>query len=349
MTCPLQAVITVTETRFIYLSSSRILSSSTKPVISHLTNQAPTPTSINPPTLIPILSKSPDMLLPSPVNPAPSSSLPNMPNNGQLGSDGNLWAITFSPFNNDKTCKSTQSIWADISLIRLAGFKAIRVYGTECSGLESISSATSFHGMKLIVGIFISESGVSGAKQQVTHILEWGKWDIVDLIVIGNEALFNRHTSPQELAEFIKKTKLDLRSAGYNGPCTTAEPLNIWQENSGALCDVVDLVGCNIHPFFNPEVDASHAGSFVLSQLQIVEGICPGKRGINLECGWPSAGECNGKACPGKAEQEIAVAGIRSYAGNMSVMFTYTDDYWKSPGAFKVEQSFGLIKLLTSG
>ncbi|RKF82415.1 putative beta-glucosidase btgE [Golovinomyces cichoracearum] len=284
----------------------------------------------------------------SPSAPNPSPEIPSKPHTGSLGSDNGLWAITFSPFNDDGKCKSETAVWEDVRLIRTAGFKAIRVYGTECSGIEHISSAASFHGLKLIIGIFISETGCSGAEEQVNHIIKWAKWEIVELIVIGNEALFNGHTSPDELARFINSTRTTLRSSGYNGPCTTAEPLNIWQQSSNLLCGAVDLVGCNIHPFFNPEVDASHAGPFVKDQLEIVNKICPGKYGINLECGWPSAGECNGKACPGESEQKIAVESIQSFAGNVSVMFTYTNDKWKSPGAFKVEQSFGLIKLLTS-
>ncbi|RKF65262.1 putative beta-glucosidase btgE [Erysiphe neolycopersici] len=290
----------------------------------------------------------PDLHLPSPPSPTPTAQIPELPNTDSLGSKNGMWAITFSLFNDDGKCKSVSTVWAEVNMIRAVGFKSIRVYGTECDGIENISTATSFHGMKLILGVFIGETGCSGAREQVNHIVKWGRWDLVELVVIGNEALFSGHASPGELANFITWTKTILRSAGYNGPCTTAEPLNMWEQNSGTLCDVVDVVGCNIHPFFNPEVDASHAGLFVKSQLEIVERLCPGKRGINLECGWPSAGECNGKACPGMSEQETAVSSIQTFAGNMSVMFTFSNDKWKRPGAFHVEQSFGLIRLLTS-
>ncbi|TQS37045.1 hypothetical protein Golomagni_02490 [Golovinomyces magnicellulatus] len=360
--CPPPSTVTVTETKYITLMpdpapsdpASPILEppdidagptspfNPSSPILDHSNTDTEPPSPPSPPA--PVVSN----IEISPSAPEPSPEVPSKPHTGSLGSDNGLWAITFSPFNDDGKCKSETAVWEDVRLIRTAGFKAIRVYGTECSGIEHISSAASFHGLKLIIGIFISESGCSGAAEQVTHITKWAKWEIVELIVIGNEALFNGHTSPDELARFISSTRNTLRSAGYNGPCTTAEPLNIWQQSSNVLCGAVDIVGCNIHPFFNPEVDASHAGPFVKSQLEIVNNICPGKYGINLECGWPSAGECNGKACPGESEQKIAVEGIQSFAGNVSVMFTYTNDKWKNPGPFKVEQSFGLIKLLTS-
>ncbi|KAI1006128.1 hypothetical protein K3495_g2093 [Podosphaera aphanis] len=275
----------------------------------------------------------------------PSSDAPVTSEYNTLGSNDGLWAITFSPYSDNGGCKTADSVWADVANIKLAGFKTIRVYSPDCSGLENVGSAAEFHGLKVILGIFVSETGCLGAATQVKQITDWGKWHLVELVVIGNEALFNRHSSVEELTGFISSTKSTLRSAGYGGPCTTAEPLNMWQEHSSKLCEVVDVVGCNIHPFFNAGVDANNAGPFVQSQLNIVDGICPGKRGINLECGWPSTGECNGKACPGASEQATAVSGIRTYAGNISVMFTYTNDYWKSPGLFHVEQSFGMIAL----
>ncbi|CAD6504318.1 BgTH12-06049 [Blumeria graminis f. sp. triticale] len=262
--------------------------------------------------------------------------------------DSGFWAIAYSPYRDDKGCKSAETVKDDISKIRSVGFKSIRIYGTDCSGLENVGNAAKANGLKLILGIFINDSGVSGAADQVKDILKWGQWDLVDMIVIGNEALFNKHTTPQELAGFIRSTKSSFRAAGYKGPCTTAEPLNIWESNFKTLCDVIDVVGCNIHPFFNSQVDAPKSGQFVKSQLEIVDQICPGKRGVNLECGWPSAGDCNGKACPGVSEQAKAVKSIKKYAGNSSVLFTYTDDFWKEQGEFNVEQKFGIIKFLLS-
>jgi len=197
----------------------------------------------------------------------------------------------------------------------------------------------------LILGIFITTTGCSGAQQQVTDIIAWGQWDLVELIVIGNEAVFSEYASASELATFISSCKSAFSGAGYTGPCTTTEPLNIWQENIEVFCEVVDVVGCNIHPFFNSDVTADQAGDFVASQLAIVDSLCSGKYGINLETGWPSAGTCNGVACPGADTQATAVQKISEAAGGKSVMFSFVNDYWKEPGAFGCEQSWGIIDL----
>lgn len=264
---------------------------------------------------------------------------------GQLGTSGNQWAITYSPYQNSGACKAASDVMSDIQDIASKGFSSVRVYSTDCSGLQNIGAACEAYGLKMIIGIFISDTGISGASAQVSEIVAWGKWSLVELVVIGNEAVFSGYCSAGELASFISSCKSTFSSAGYSGPCTTTEPLNIWQESVSELCSVVDVVGCNIHPFFNGDITASEAGSFVASQLAIVDGLCSGKYGVNLETGWPSFGTCNGAACPGASEQAIAVKSITEAAGGKSVMFSYVDDYWKEPGAFNCEQSWGAIQL----
>lgn len=253
--------------------------------------------------------------------------------------------MTYTPYDNSGSCKSAPEVYADIALIKLKGFTSVRVYSTDCSTLENVGGACEVSGLKMILGIFVSDTGLSGAQEQVSQITAWGKWELVELIVVGNEAVFNGYCTASELATFISSCKSTWSGAGYSGLITTTEPLGTWQESTGALCEVVDVVGCNIHPFFNPDVSCDNAGDFTKSQLDIVDGLCSGKSGINLETGWPSAGTCNGKACPGSSEQATAIAGIKSAVGGKSVMFSFTNDLWKALGAFDCEQSWGIIDL----
>jgi len=295
----------------------------------------------------------------APVYAAPSSAAPAIkavPTKettvapGKLGTGTNQWAITYTPYTEDAAglCKGEEVIKADIALIASKGFKAIRVYSTDCGALEIIPAQCEAHGLKIILGIFIDASGIDGAAEQVSAILKWKQWGLVDLVVVGNEALHSNppRCSADQLAAFITATKYSLKALGYTGPVTTAEPLNVWQANSGALCGAVDVVGLNIHPFFNADVEASGAGEFAKGQLEIAEGLCSGKDAYNLETGWPSqADRCNGKACAGKAEQAAAIKSIMGAIGGKSVMFSFGDDEWKAPGDFGCEQHWGSIDL----
>ena len=261
------------------------------------------------------------------------------------GSSGNQWGMTYTPYTDSGDCQDASTVASNIAEIAKRGFGAVRLYSTDCSTLPNVGSAAAANGLKLIVGVFISNTGISGAQDQVTQIASWAQWDLVELIVLGNEAILNGYCTASELAAFINSAKAALKAAGYTGPFTTAEPLNIWQESTAELCEVVDKVGANIHPFFNSGTIAADAGLFVASQLQIVDSLCEGKTGINLETGWPAGGQCDGLACPGPVEQAVAVAAIVLEAGARSVILSFSDDLWQAPGAFECEQTWGAIEL----
>ncbi|EHL03330.1 putative beta-glucosidase btgE [Glarea lozoyensis 74030] len=328
---------TYTQTNYVIfcpLTASSAAPAPTTPAAAPVVVSSPAPV---------VVASSPPAVVVASAPPAKSVSVVSSSTPGQLGSSGNQWAMTYTPYTKSGECKSASSVMSDIAVIKAAGFSVVRVYSTDCSGLTNIGAACEASGLRMIVGVFISSTGLGEAAEQVSDIISWGKFSLVDLIVIGNEAVFNGYCSASALASFITDAKSKFAAAGYSGQCTTTEPLNTWQANSGALCGAVDVVGCNIHPFFNADVEASGAGPFVKSQLDIVDGLCPGKTGINLETGWPSAGKCNGKACPGPEAQAVALKSIAESVGGKSVMFSYVDDPWKPAGEFGCEQHWGAV------
>ncbi|KAH0562456.1 hypothetical protein GP486_002848 [Trichoglossum hirsutum] len=276
---------------------------------------------------------------PASASPSASPSAPSSPK-PKIGASG-AWSITYSPYTNGGGCKGASDVEIDIADIASKGFASVRIYSTDCSGLENVGASCEKHGLKMIIGVFIDATGISGAEKQVTDIVAWGKWSLVEMIVIGNEAIFNGRCTATELHDFIVKCKSAFAGAGYSGQCTTTEPLNILQQHGSTLCDCVDVMGANVYAFFNSEVSSSKAGDFVKGQYDIVKGICPGKEVYIFETGWPTAGSCNGKACPGAAEQKEAISGTIAAIGDHAVLFSYTDDGWKSPGDYGVEQHFG--------
>jgi exo-beta-1,3-glucanase (GH17 family) len=232
---------------------------------------------------------------------------------------------------------------ADMAIIAQKGFSSVRVYSTDCSTLENIGSSARNNGLKLILGVWISSTGISGAQGQVSDIIAWAQWDIVELIVVGNEAVFNGYASAGDLAGFISSSAQAFKGAGYTGAVTTTEPLSVWEDSSsaGAFCSVVDVVGANLYAFFNAAVTADKAGGFIQSQIDILNGVCNGKAVYVLESGWPHAGNCNGAACPSPQNQATALLGIQSTVGAQVVFLSYEDEPWKAPGQFDVEQYWG--------
>lgn len=297
----------------------------------------------------PVFVPATQAVTPVKETPAPAAKVVETPkqvakvaSNGALGVAGDQWAITYTPFDTQGGCKSAEAVMADIKIIASKGFTTVRIYGTDkgCSGLINISAAVRACGLKMIVGVFIDASGVAGAQSQVAEIAAWAQWDIVELIVCGNEAVWGSRISAVELVAFIRSSREAFAAKGYHGMVTTTETVDVWQNNAHILCDAVDVVAFNAHPFFNPATTAAGAGAFVEGQFAIMNALCPGKaESYNMECGWPNGGECNGAACGGVEQQAIAIAGIRSAVGGKTVMFSFQNDGWKPA----IDQHWGVM------
>jgi exo-beta-1,3-glucanase (GH17 family) len=255
--------------------------------------------------------------------------------------------ITYTPYEaSNGQCKSSGQVDSDIAAIKQAGFNLVRVYSTDCSTLENVGSACKKHGLKMIVGVFVKGSGCSvntpDIKEQISQLAAWGNWDLVELLVVGNEAIMNNYCSPQQLKDLVVAVK-GACSGKYTGKVTISETLNIWQRTdvSSALCSVIDITGANIHPYFNPNVAPSDAGDFVKGQLDILSKIC-NQDVVSLETGWPVGGNNNGLALTGPDAQAVAIKSIRSKCGNKTVFFSLQNDLWKQPGPLNCEDKWGV-------
>lgn len=235
-----------------------------------------------------------------------------------------------------------------MTAIAALGFTTIRLHNHDCSILTKLASAPEIQtsSIRLILGIHIDETGLNAAVPLVDEVVAWveedkTRWHAVELVVIGEESIYNGYSSAKELAGFMAKTRRTFRDAGYTGPLTTTEPLHVLYDSAAILCPTLDILASNIHPFFNPDVTARDAGEFVKESLKVLEGICPGLRGVNLETGWPHNGISNGDAVPSRANQAVAVKSIMKEAGGRSVVLGFGDDGWMEEGEFGVEASWG--------
>lgn len=336
-----EQTVTVTETSLVYVCP--FTTQAPEPAFTTAAvkiEAAPSPAAA--PIIADVVSKIADV-----VSEVVTPTKVSKPTGGRIqSSNDEPLGITYTPYMQNGDCKDAAGVMKDIELISKAGFDVIRLYSPDCNALANVGSACKKFNVKIIMGVFIKSDGVSGvAQQQVSEIIAWGQWDLIILMIIGNEALMQGFATPSGLAGFISSSKSAFAGAGYTGPVSTAEPTSGWLENADLLCDVVDVVGGNIHAFFDPNTSASEAGPFVKSQLDQLDALCPGKYAINTESGWPSAGKCNGKACPGPENQSIAIKSIKQAIGIKSIVFSMYDDTWKAPGPLDCEQHWGIIQL----
>ncbi|KAH7133530.1 glycoside hydrolase superfamily [Dactylonectria macrodidyma] len=352
-----EQVVTVTETGYVYVcpySSEGLVATSSAPAVV-ATSSAPAVYEAPAPTTTAVIAYE---VPSSVVYEAPKSSSTKTKSSssskstGKTYTPGNLqgsndhYGITYTPYESSNgDCKSASQVKSDIQVLKQKGFSIVRSYSTDCDTLSSVGPACEEYGMDMIIGVFVKGTGCSydspDIKTQVDAIAEWAQWDLVKLFVVGNEAIMNGYCTAAELAELV--TVVKSKCSGYTGPYTIAETLNIWQQDgvAEAICPVIDVTGANIHPYFNSETAPSAAGKFVKGQLDILADICSGNDVINLECGWPTSGECNGLACPGEEQQAAAISSIRESCGDKTVFFSYENDLWKEAGSCGCEQSWG--------
>ncbi|KAB5536408.1 glycoside hydrolase [Coniochaeta sp. 2T2.1] len=318
-------IVTVTETNYVYYCP-------------FTTPAPPAPaaaTAAPPPPPPPASTPEPPKSKPSPQAGGPIQTTPQM-------------GMTYTPYNTDGTCKSAEAVKADIAVIASHGFGHVRSYATDCDTLPNVGDACAENGIKLITGIFINGGGCDintpDIAEQVADTVAWGRWELVDMVLVGNEALFNGYCSPQQLANLIVAVKEKFGAAGYTGLYSTTDVTSAWiGQDVSAICNAVDFPCVNSHAIFNHGTKPEEAGDFVAGQLEIVEAVCGGKKGYVAETGWPTNGRCFGEeTCPGKQQQAVAIASIKEKLGSKAIFFSYCNDDWKDPNTeCQCEQFWG--------
>ncbi|KAF5099111.1 hypothetical protein D0Z00_001775 [Geotrichum galactomycetum] len=261
--------------------------------------------------------------------------------------------VTYSPYNDDSSCKTSDQVYSDLSKIASLGIGNIRVYGTDCNSIYTVEPNAVKLGLKVDQGFWIGSAGVDAIDSGVQDLINWvknnngGDWSLFTTLTIGNEAIYGGYVDGKTLLAKIKSVKSTLRSAGWSGSVTTAEPPQSYI-NFPDLCtdtDGIDYVGLNAHPYFDANTAPADAGNFVLSQIKLAQSACNNRAVQITETGYPSAGNTNGKAVPTKDNQATAIKSILSAMNNNCVLFTLYNDMWKTPGPYNVEQNFGFIDL----
>lgn len=87
-----------------------------------------------------------------------------------LGSDSSHWGLTYSPYSANGDCKDGPSVAEGIASIASKGFSSIRLYSSDYFGPKHAGSVVKFIGLKLLLGVYISERGISDVKIQIHDI-----------------------------------------------------------------------------------------------------------------------------------------------------------------------------------
>ncbi|SCU92686.1 LAME_0F01046g1_1 [Lachancea meyersii CBS 8951] len=259
-------------------------------------------------------------------------------------------ALVYSPYNDDNSCKDSSSVYQDLEFIKSKGVSKIRVYGTDCNSLETVTSAAKSLGITINQGLWITSSGVDSIDDSVTALISYGQsngWDLFDVLTIGNEAILSGYCTVSDLINKISSVRSQFENAGFNGQFTTSEPPVTFQ-NHPELCTSakIDFVGINSHAYFDENSSAASAGTFVKGQFELIQQICGTNNVVVTETGYPSDGDQNGGNIPSAENQLTAVQNILNEMGQQVTILSTFDDLWKQPGPYNIENHFGISSIL---
>lgn len=199
-----------------------------------------------------------------------------------------------------------------------------------------------------MLGFYVYDTGVDSIDSDMQNFINWiqagNSLSVISSVAIGNEAIANGWVTAAEVIGKIASVRSQLRAVGYNGPITTVDIPGTFIDNP-SLCatDVLDFVGINAHPYFDPYSTYDQSGTFVIGQRQQVQAACPGQYVRITETGYPHDGDNDGTQVPSFYNQGVAVTQIYNALEGDVILFSMWDDHWKDPGPLNVEWYWGLF------
>ena len=203
----------------------------------------------------------------------------------------------------------------------------IRTYSVD-HGLDQIPEIAARHGMKVILGLWLSSRpDLSRHQVDVAVALARRFPDVVQSVVVGNEVLLRGEMSAPDLVNTIRAVKAQVPM-----PVTYADVWEFWLRYR-EVASAVDFITIHILPYWEDfPIPARDAAAHVAAIRGQVAAAFPGRDILIGEFGWPSAGRMREGALPSRSnqarvvEEVLAEAKRDNYRVNLIEAF---DQPWK--------------------
>jgi glucan 1,3-beta-glucosidase len=231
-----------------------------------------------------------------------------------LGPNGKLYCVSYAPFRAGQSPLNPATQITDVQieddLARLSKLTdCVRTYSVDF-GLDLVPKIAERHGMKVIMGLWLSQQPEKNRYQIATAIALANQYrNTVRAVVVGNEVLLRGDMGANELAATISAVKSRVRV-----PVTYADVWEFWLRNP-VLATVTDFVTIHILPYWEDDpIAADEAAAHVENIRRRVAEAFPGKEIMIGEFGWPSAGRMREGALPSLANQAAVVQDVLALA-----------------------------------
>ena len=205
-------------------------------------------------------------------------------------------------------------------------------------GNELVPEVAKEKGLKTLVGAWLGSDREKN-REEIAALVRLAKAGMVDIAVVGNEVLYRKDLSEEELLAYIREVKAQLPEipVGY---------VDAYYEFDARpqLVDACDLVLANCYPFW--EVCAFDYSLMYMQQMyRIAQRAAKGKPVIITETGWPSKGASFGVAVPSSENALKYFINTQKWAREDQVdifYFSSFDEAWKIGAEGDVGAYWGL-------
>jgi len=250
----------------------------------------------------------------------------------QFGRGEKLYCVSYTPFRGAQTpldpSVTIPAAQIEDDLKRLAQVTdCVRTYSVDF-GLDQIAGIAAKHGLKVMQGLWLSNSLIKNQYQIETAIALANKYPgTVRSVVVGNEVLLRGDMTAADLANTIRAVK-----ARVHVPVTYADVWEFWLRNTD-VANAADIITIHILPYWEDlPIPAGDAVAHVEAIRRQVVAAFPGKEVLIGEVGWPSAGRMREGALPSPANQARVVQDVLALSKrqnfNVNIIEAF-DEPWK--------------------
>jgi exo-beta-1,3-glucanase (GH17 family) len=192
-------------------------------------------------------------------------------------------------------------------------------------GNEHIPRMATKHGIKTLVGAWLGDD-LEKNEEEIETLIQLGKEGCVDIAAVGNEVMYRKDLTEEQLLEYINRVKIALPniSVGY---------VDAYYEFSDRpkITEACDVILANCYPYWEGcSIDDS------LNHMQQMFGqavkAAKGKKVVISEAGWPSKGESLRGAHSSEENAMKYFINAQAWSANDDIdifYFSSFDESWK--------------------
>jgi exo-beta-1,3-glucanase (GH17 family) len=192
-------------------------------------------------------------------------------------------------------------------------------------GNEYIPKVAKEMGLSTLVGAWLGNDPEIN-EQEIKGLIELAKNGYVDIAVVGNEVMYRKDLTEDELLAFIQEVKDALPGipVGY---------VDAYYEFSHRhrITEMCDVILCNCYPFWEG-CPFEYSLDYMQKMYYQAKAAAPGKEVIITETGWPSEGENLRGAIPSVRHARDYFINTQLWSANENIpifYFSSFDESWK--------------------